>query len=167
MLGAEVVIVTGCLGVTAFKIFSKKIEDWFPATIWGISVVNLVQAVVYLIYVNHFDFITDAANNLYLKWLNTANAFLCSLLIWAFTWGLFQTSMEISERLNQQPHKFKSEYRRAFNIIVVCIMLTAFVLGAALGSQDVNGNSGNLFLFTILSSVFFLWTYANINRSLA
>ncbi len=93
---------------------------------------------------------------------------LIDVLFWEFSWGLFQTSIEVEERLTRHQHWFKKVYRQALNIFVLCLILVLSILSVFGARIEIAFSLTNLntAFFCVLSSVFYIWTIANIHKTL-
>jgi hypothetical protein len=155
-----------CLVFTACKIFKAKITDWYPVTIWGLATSLLVMGIIHGPYVyysgkrgNKIDPIAATLNTI--VFINAA------VLFWEFSWGLFLISIEVQERLSQRPHWFQHKFRKALNIQVLFLIVASFT-AAAIYQQNTTEYSFLIIqdAFCILSSVFYVWTLANIHAAL-
>jgi len=96
--------------------------------------------------------------------LNTADFITSCILFWEFSWGLFNISIEVEERLSRQQHWLKKQHRNLCNVIVLVLIFICFILAAIItpvGTQL--PDQIILVLFLIFTSVIYLWTLANIS----
>lgn len=124
------VVVCTCLVLSACKIFKQtKITDWFQVTIW---ILVLVTEILVLIDNNYFRYAEKNNNfkNSIGGSLNTANFIITAVLFWEFSWGLFQISIEVEERLSRQRHWFQEKHRHALNIMVLVLIFVSFLTSA-------------------------------------